>query len=59
MSYNSSFVSIGAEVTLTSFPKDIEVFGIVGFDLSDDTDQHQHLITYMQKAKNLSMVCRE
>jgi hypothetical protein len=57
ISYNPSIGQIGAVSILTSLPKDIEVLGMVACNLSDDTGQH--LIEYMQKAKNLSMVCVE
>jgi len=57
VSYNPSLGSIGAESILTSLPKDVEMLGMVGCDLDDNTGEH--LIEYTQKSKNLSMVCVE
>jgi len=57
VSYNPGIETDGAQALLSSLPKKVNVFGMVGCQLGDDVGAS--LISFMVRSSNLKMICVE
>ena len=57
VSYNPGIETGGAQALLSSLPKSVNEFGMVGCQLGDDVGAS--LISFMARSRNLKMICVE
>ena len=57
VSYNPGIETGGAQALLSSLPKSMNEFGMVGFQLRDDVGES--LISFMARSSNSKMICVE
>ena len=57
VSYNPGIENGGAQALLSSLPKNVNEFGMVGCQLGDDVGAS--LISFMARSRNLKMICVE
>ncbi len=57
VSYNPGIETGGAQLLLSSLPKNVNEFGMVGCQLGDDVGES--LISFMARSRNLKMICVE
>ena len=55
VSYNPGIETGGAQALLSSLPKNVNKFGIVGCQLGDDVGES--LIKFMARSRKLKMIC--